>query len=390
MDASIDIVRRIVPATETEFRVADGPNWAQDSSLAIDFTTSLYYRVQPSQIICSRSTIGYADDLSGTWTQFAANTSRITNKGILVEESRTNVVLWCRDLTQAGSWTPTNITPLLNQTGIDGSANSASSITATAGNGTILQTTTIASSARWQSAFVKRLIGSGTINMTMDNGVTWTAISPTAAWQQLSIPTQTLANPQVGFQIVTNGDSIAVDFVQNENSGFFATSPILCTTVAGSRNIDSVTIGSPPTFGLLYSMYATGAPNSPVATTNNQTMLQLDNGGGSQRVVFRRQTTTGRVLYAAVGGTGWNTSPATVFNPGVLTKWAGASASGDQQAYFDGVAATPTSAASLPSQPNVIRIGINAGIEPWNGYIQRMAIWCVTRISNSYMAFITT
>jgi hypothetical protein len=53
----------------------------------------------------------------------------------------------------------------------------------------------------------------------------------------LSIPTQTLANPTVGFRIVTSGDQIAVDFVQNEN-GAFGTSPIPTTTTAATRAAD--------------------------------------------------------------------------------------------------------------------------------------------------------
>lgn len=59
----------------------------------------------------------------------------LASQGILVEEARTNVVLWNRDLTNA-AWTKTNITAAKDQTGIDGFASSASKITATAGNGT--------------------------------------------------------------------------------------------------------------------------------------------------------------------------------------------------------------------------------------------------------------
>ena len=92
--------------------------------------------------------------------------------GLGIWEARTNVALWNRDLTNA-AWTASNVTAAKNQTGVDGVANSASSITATAGNGTILQAITLASSAGFQTAYVKRLVGTGTIYMTMDGGTTW-------------------------------------------------------------------------------------------------------------------------------------------------------------------------------------------------------------------------
>ena len=145
-----------------------------------------------------------------------------------------------RDLTNA-AWVKTNVTTVKDQTGIGAVTSSASRITASAGNGTCLQTITLASSARFQTAYVKRLVGSGVVEMTTDNGATWTAVTVTAGWTRVSIPTQTLANPVVGFRIVTSGDSIAVDFVQNEN-GVFATSAIWTTTAAVTRAADVATM----------------------------------------------------------------------------------------------------------------------------------------------------
>lgn len=159
--------------------------------------------------------------------------------GLLIEEARTNVALWNRDLTNAAWTLGATMTRAKNQIGIDGVANSASSITggAVSATNTILQAITLTSSARFQSAYVKRLVGTGVVNMTLDGGTTWTAITVTSAYTRVTIPTQTLANPSVGFQVMTSTDSIAVDFVQNEN-GTFATSPIFTTTAAVTRAAD--------------------------------------------------------------------------------------------------------------------------------------------------------
>ena len=131
------------------------------------------------------------------WTSFGANIARRTDKGLLIEEARTNIVLRNRDFTNA-SWVKTSCTALKDQVGIDGVANGASKLTATAANATCLLTTTVTSSARFHTAFIKRVTGTGNIQMTMDNGTTWTTVTITSSWARYSIPTQTLANPVSG------------------------------------------------------------------------------------------------------------------------------------------------------------------------------------------------
>lgn len=152
--------------------------------------------------------------------------------------AQTELCLWNRDLTNA-VWTATTATVAKDQAGADGTATSASSILATAGNATVLQTITSGSAARVSGAYVKRLVGTGIINMTQDNGSTWTPITLTAAWTFVSIPQQTLTNPIVGFQIVTNGDQIAVDFVSNRIAAVVF-DVIATTTVTVTQNADQI------------------------------------------------------------------------------------------------------------------------------------------------------
>ena len=172
-------------------------------------------------------------------------TSAAVALGLINEPiAATNIALQNRDLTNA-AWTKTNITAAKTQTGIDGVANSASLITASAANGAVLQTVTLASSQRFQSAYVKRVTGSGVVNMTTDGGATWSAITVTGSYTRVSIPAQTVTNPSFGFQIVTNGDAIAVDFVQNE-AGSKWSSPIAVGASAVTRAAES----------LVYSGYA--------------------------------------------------------------------------------------------------------------------------------------
>lgn len=175
-----------------------------------------------------------------------------TERTLLLELSRTNVALHNRDLTNA-AWVKSNVTAAKDQVGIDGAANGASSITATANAGTVLQSVTLASSQRSQSAYVKRLVGTGAVEMTTDGGATWTAITVTAAYTRVRCPAQTVTNPQFGFRLAASGDSIAVDYVQNEN-GPAMTSPMLTGASSAARTSDSyyVPYAVPPIASTFY------------------------------------------------------------------------------------------------------------------------------------------
>jgi len=117
------------------------------------------------------------------------------------------------DLTNA-SWTKTNATAALNQTGMRGDANGASLLTATGASGTAIFSAVVAASAdhgsRW---FLKRSVGTGTVEITMDNGATWTnvttALAAASGWYE-AVMGQTLANPQFGIRLATSGDAVIV------------------------------------------------------------------------------------------------------------------------------------------------------------------------------------
>lgn len=236
--------------------------------------------------------------------------------GLLVEGARTNVVLHNRDLTQA-AWVPTDVTPLKNQVGLDGLANSSSSITATAANGTILQAITLASSARFQTAYVKRLVGSGTLEMTMDNGSTWTAVTVTSGWTRVEIPTQTLANPTVGFRIATSGDSFAIDLVQNEN-GADKTSPIVTAgaSVTRAAELHTALASAFPYDATKGTVYSEGI--SYGANNTQRTLWQIDDGTSNERLLGNLSTTGQGQFVITDGGAGVGNSLGGVAAVGVF------------------------------------------------------------------------
>jgi len=273
----------------------------EPSGLAVDFmaatpdllirdpSSTLNYSGAPFTIdggkfTTTRTSTATRINASGFIETVATGVSRIEHvfgtgvrRGLLLEEGRTNIALWCSDLTNA-VWAKTSITAAQNATGPDGIANSASTITATGANGTCLQTVTTASAARGQSAYIKRDTGTGNIDMTMDGGTTWTPVTATGVWSRVTIPNQTLANPVFGFRMAVSGDAIAVYGVQNEalqTTAVFISSLIPTTTVAVARVSETAQLltsqfpyvdGTPGTMVLEFLVLDSSVANGGVAS----------------------------------------------------------------------------------------------------------------------------
>lgn len=161
---------------------------------------------------------------------------------ILPEPAATNLALRSNDFTNA-SWTKSNLTAAMTATGPDNVANSASTLTATAGNATALQAITSGSASRLTSVYIKRRTGTGNIDLTQDNGSTWTTQTVTSSWTRVSIVAVTSTNPTVGIRIVTSGDEVDVWCYQHE-TGTAATSPIITYGAAVTRAADNITLAT--------------------------------------------------------------------------------------------------------------------------------------------------
>jgi len=216
---------------------------------SIDWTRGVATAITGQGATVTRAGNAFVTAGNGVLTPIGTNRPRLlhfvgANGGLLTEGARTNIALHNRDLTQA-AWVKTNVTAARDALGVDGLANGASRLTATAGNATCLQTVTLGSSARFMSAWIRRVAGTGVIEMTTNNGTNWDPVTFTGQYARVSIPTRTVTNPVFGFRIVTSGDVIVVDFVQNE-SGTFATSEIAVGATAVTRPTDQVSYANFP------------------------------------------------------------------------------------------------------------------------------------------------
>lgn len=346
----------------------------------------------------------YAPDIYGNLLRFDPGVIRITHGyGSWAEGNYTNRALHSRDLTNA-AWTATNVTTNKDQPGADypSTNNGGTLLTATSANGTVIQATVLSSTTFVFSAWVKRITGTGTINMTVDNGATWVDVTSqisSARYQQVQIPVQTLANPTFGFRIVTSGDAIAVDFAQCENSPLFATTPIVTTTAAVARGVDIPAISDPGTTRpgdgqrLIKSIIVTGGPWSVLIIgsgngnpTNNN--MILSDGGVTIGGLAGTNGAAAAATFQANGLTAATT--ANTGNVGLhnINKIAGrASGSGNAVCLNGGAIATQAGAALTPIGTAFTHMGLGnrgAGDRPLNGYISRLVFWN-QEISNGQM-----
>ncbi len=241
-------------------------------------------------------------------------------------------------------------------TGLDGIANTATTLTATAADAIILQPITLASAARCASAYVKRRTGTGTISFTQD-GTNWTDITSqinSSTWSRVQI-TSTLANPSVGFKISTSGDAIDVDCVQNE-AGAVATSPIVTTTAVITRNADSLTYQTAGNWSdTAGTVYADVEPYTFVGTA----------------VGFGANGLTAATTNSGVKGyDGTNTANGPVGSPGTQEKIAISWGGGSMTAASSGAVGASSSYGGAFGLTN-ITIGTNGYV----GYIGPVAIY---------------
>lgn len=175
---------------------------------------------------CPTDTVG-AGDPSGSKVFFSSNgtsvSSNIVTEGLgsLLDPvpmldnnpSATNDQIRSNDLANA-EWTATNMTVGdQDETGIDGLPSSACTLTAAAANATLISNAITASSGthatKW---YIKRSVGTGTVELTLDNGSTWQNITSDidSSFSSIAVDQAALTNPQIGIRIVTNTDAVIV------------------------------------------------------------------------------------------------------------------------------------------------------------------------------------
>lgn len=200
--------------------------------------------------------------------RFDYNPTALTPLGMLMEDGRTNICLRSSAWTNA-SWVRTTMSATASsQTGPDGTL-SYGLLTASGANATCLQTITVTNATLYQfSVRLKRSVGTGSIQLTMDNGSTWTTVAVTSTLTRFTISaTSTSTTMVVGIRIVTNTDAVIAGGAQLEVGGY-PTSELLTAGTSTARNIDQAAIALPAPaysdlfFAAMVEFQLTGLPVS--------------------------------------------------------------------------------------------------------------------------------
>lgn len=355
----------------------------------------------------SRASSGYAEDVAGNLIQFPANTPRITDKGLVIEGARTNLLLNSKSI-GGTSWN-LNAAPTVALNSIvapDGTA-TATQFTTSLNVSGAFQTVAVTSGAThtW-GVYVKLLSGSGLLKLgteaTPVSVLTFDPANGAITAPGAGLTTYGARALASGWWFVwgtyvaaDNNDTLTLysadatpksfAFWQADlQAGPFITSPIVTTTAAATRAADNASVSN---LALILASQATlavssdnfyGGPNAVLYPTS--AALVASGSPTQNAVILGRDISTanwrvsGRASGAVMGGADANIGVMTT-KP---TKAAIRMNSVAPRAAALGVlsSAWTPSGSSLPSGLDTLWLGNSAGgNNPINGYIQRVMIF---------------
>jgi len=387
----------------------------------LDFTTNAY-AVNGSRastvatipnITVTRASAGYAETIEGTLTAFSSGEARRTNKGLLIEEARTNLCLQSQTFQTA--WSAVLTTVAADQTTAPDGTMTADKLTPTVmlNQHRIDQTTSIPAAPHTFSVYVKAAgygfvwlrIGSvgAVFNLstgaatTVSGGATAYSVQAANGWWRCVVSCTTLGSDTVRIN-VSEGPT-AADFSGDGTSGIFvwgaqleaastASSYIVTTSASATRAADVISVG-----GL-----AVAAPLTLVtgfeaaqATSGTKYIAQLDAGTQNNVLLNYLSGTMARRAYVTASGVAQADVNAGV-NVAVGAQWtmAGLFQTNNVNAAASGTLGAADTSATMPTGLVNLRLGsTSVGAAQANGYIRRVVVY-PRALTNAELQAVTT
>ncbi len=347
-----------VVASSTNVRIGVGLDTAGDS-VDIAFAQSEPTGVDSPKTYNATTSAAYYGP------RFDYDPATLAPLGLLIEELRTNSLTFALNFSNA-AWTTSTLTVGATVASPDGQTNGYT-LTATGPNATIKAAVTTTAVAWTASFWLRRVTGSGNVDITMD-GTTFVTQTLTSTWTRFSASQTGVAgtsNP--GIRLVTSGDVVQV-FGGQAEAGAFATSLIPTFGTAATRAAESPNI---PTTGWMAanigSWYASFRRDQ-VDLISTKYIAALDSVG---RAIYQA-TNLGIKAYDGTNISG----TANLITGGVIAKAASSvSGAGLKTCLAGGAVATTAFSGTFGTVQTTLNIGHLAGVNQLNGWIQSIKYW---------------
>ena len=358
----------------------------------------------------SRASTGYAQTLAGTLVNFGSGVPRITNKGLLVEDLRTNLVLQSQTLDNA-TWIKNSATVNANAYTAPDATLTMDGVQASAGlfDHFVRQNITWTAAVHSASAYVKYVnhqwvalqIFDGTTNCVaafdLLNGVVGAVSNVTSAIESLgggvyriSITTSAPLAAAAGFTSLALNNSNTANIVTwtaagtelvgvwgaQAEAGSASSSYITTTTVTASRQPDTASLTSP---SVAYPLSVYTEFNRTMASFPSNTIaFNLDDATAGERttIIVDATASTLQPLVSALSTTQYNVNISPALAANTTTKLAVRVSAASANSARDNVLQTASGAITVPLTPTRLFFGMNpSAAAQLNGYLLRVAIF---------------
>lgn len=216
--------QRIIPATGTGPAGGDG-YW--------------YYCSTAGTSGGTEPTFGAGTTADGTAVWTRGGYYRIA--GYLHEQAATNLNDQSRNFSNAAWIKVGGSVGSGNVKAVDGTNRTTNTFTASAPNATLLKTITAASAVYVTQIFLKRSVGTGGVDITIDGGLTWVPVTLSSTeWKAFSV-SQTVLNPVIGIRVQTTADAVLIDMA-DLLAGSLPSSPIPTAGSTVAKAADAITL----------------------------------------------------------------------------------------------------------------------------------------------------
>jgi len=402
--------------------LADPLPWAQRAEYAWDFLRDRArfggaYRgalANTPNWTFTRASTGYAQNQAGVLIPFASGELRRTDKGVLIEEARTNRCLQSQTFDNA-SWNKTNATVVANAVaGPDGTTTADKLIaTAALGQHRVDQTPTSSAGAQTHSVYAKAgeysfvfvrigLVGAwfnlstGAVG-TVQSGASATITALASGWYRCVVTVASAGANDVARINACIADN-ATDYTGDGTSGIylwgaqleaasFPSSYIPTTTASATRAADSLTVTG--VTGLDYPLTLYCEFERVVDTGGSEEYLNVRQTNNNERVRTGISSADLAFVQASAGGVDQGlVSVAGAISTGVVTKVAARCAANSLIVAKSGTLSAEDTSVTVPATPNEIIFSGTANI-PF-GYLRRAAIYASAKTDAQLQAMTNT